>query len=694
MAVALPEGKQSFTTATGAPGVGYKLHTHVPGTSTPKATYTTSAASVANTNPVIADARGEMSVYWDGAYDVTLKDASDATIWGPERLETPEPAGIRADLANTSDATKGDALIGWGAITTIVDGELTRYSTLAAAVSGLGSTAADIVVRDSITVSDDLTVPSTAGVVVDNAAVVTVASGKVLTFSGPFKCQPRMAFDGAGVPILNGAPEYKAEWFGVTGDGDGIGGGTDNSAALAKALSAITQSGRNGILRLLPGRKYRCDEGLAGDVSVHTLIGQKTTIDYANLDAADFGLTLNADEDLVGGGSFYAAPNFIQGIIFKGLQGAGSTSPPAVTRNGLLIAGGTSTVVTGYEIRNSVFQNFTEAIQAKTDANAQAITWRKCNLLWNTRNLYLPLAVSGAAGSMFSYEDCFWNGGVTGLDIQNPQVHVIVKGGNLEGMTENYIYHLAGTLELHGLHLETGTDAAAYVIRQQSGQAGYASVLSTLSVHGCQITVKGTRTVPAFDFSKACSITFAGGSIDTENATHSGISIFKSDAAGEGSGSLTIVGTRLQKVSADVIGTFPGTGIYSGITVNDQWGRVAAVGATDYTGVNAGSPTVTPTSLTVTGSPQYSLTFTRFMDRVHFTLRITANGGTTASTAGTTYFEGLPYDPFENSAASCVTTTGVDQGSALVSTASAGRIFPPTWAADGLDRVITGSYKV
>ncbi|MBK9497018.1 MAG: hypothetical protein IPO08_21405, partial [Xanthomonadales bacterium] len=103
MAVALPEGKQSFTTATNAPAVGYKLYTYSPGTSTPKATYTTSGGGTPNANPVVMDGRGEAAIYWVGSYDVTLKDADDVTIWGPERLETPSVIvdELRADLAST-----------------------------------------------------------------------------------------------------------------------------------------------------------------------------------------------------------------------------------------------------------------------------------------------------------------------------------------------------------------------------------------------------------------------------------------------------------------------------------------------------------------------------------------------------------------------------------------------------------------
>lgn len=114
MAVQLPNGKNYFATATGAPLVGGRLYTYVPGTSTPKDTYTTSAASVANTNPVVMDARGEAAIYWDGSYDVVLRDAADALIWGPERLEDAADS-LRDDLADNSSASNGAALVGRGA---------------------------------------------------------------------------------------------------------------------------------------------------------------------------------------------------------------------------------------------------------------------------------------------------------------------------------------------------------------------------------------------------------------------------------------------------------------------------------------------------------------------------------------------------------------------------------------------------
>jgi hypothetical protein len=113
MAVVLPNGRQYFEATGGGPAVGYKLYAFVPGTSTPKNTYTTSLGNVPNAHPVVMDARGEAAIYWDGPYDVVLKSANDAVIWGPERLENPADI-FAALLADTTSAANGAAIIGRG----------------------------------------------------------------------------------------------------------------------------------------------------------------------------------------------------------------------------------------------------------------------------------------------------------------------------------------------------------------------------------------------------------------------------------------------------------------------------------------------------------------------------------------------------------------------------------------------------
>jgi hypothetical protein len=140
--VILPNGRNYFSTSLGAPLIGGRVYAFVPGTSTPKDTYTTSAASTPNTHPIVLDVRGEAAIYWTGDYDVVLKDSSDVLIWGPERLNQPETAGSTstalADLASTTDAAKGAAMVGFGPTIAYTSGvgSILRYA--------FGRTAAEI----------------------------------------------------------------------------------------------------------------------------------------------------------------------------------------------------------------------------------------------------------------------------------------------------------------------------------------------------------------------------------------------------------------------------------------------------------------------------------------------------------------------------------------------------------------------
>lgn len=121
MAALMPQGKQQFENSAGAPLVGGRLYTYDAGTNNPRLTYQDAAGTVPNTNPIILDARGEATVFWNGSYKVVLKDALDVTIWTVDNVATGEVSGaaaavdaaIRADLANAANAAKGGALVGF-----------------------------------------------------------------------------------------------------------------------------------------------------------------------------------------------------------------------------------------------------------------------------------------------------------------------------------------------------------------------------------------------------------------------------------------------------------------------------------------------------------------------------------------------------------------------------------------------------
>ena len=74
-----------FFTNTGAVLTGGKLYTYQAGTTTPQATYTTSAGNVARTNPIILDAAGRVpsgGEIWitSAAYKFVLTDLNDVLI--------------------------------------------------------------------------------------------------------------------------------------------------------------------------------------------------------------------------------------------------------------------------------------------------------------------------------------------------------------------------------------------------------------------------------------------------------------------------------------------------------------------------------------------------------------------------------------------------------------------------------------
>jgi hypothetical protein len=74
-----------FFTNTGAVLTGGKLYTYAAGTTTPQASYTTSAGNVARTNPIILDAAGRVpsgGEIWilPVGYKFILKDSTDVLI--------------------------------------------------------------------------------------------------------------------------------------------------------------------------------------------------------------------------------------------------------------------------------------------------------------------------------------------------------------------------------------------------------------------------------------------------------------------------------------------------------------------------------------------------------------------------------------------------------------------------------------
>jgi hypothetical protein len=77
---------QFFTTA-GVPMAGGLLYTYAAGTTTPLVTYTDSSGTIANTNPVILDSRGEASIWLSNVgYKFKLATAANVDIWTQDNI--------------------------------------------------------------------------------------------------------------------------------------------------------------------------------------------------------------------------------------------------------------------------------------------------------------------------------------------------------------------------------------------------------------------------------------------------------------------------------------------------------------------------------------------------------------------------------------------------------------------------------
>ena len=105
----------------GVPAAGFKLYTYDSGTTTPKTTYTDQAGTIPNTNPITLDAQG-MCELWLGTGEYTLALYTGLIGSGGALVNTWDDVSgattgadldaLRADLASTSDAAKGAALVG------------------------------------------------------------------------------------------------------------------------------------------------------------------------------------------------------------------------------------------------------------------------------------------------------------------------------------------------------------------------------------------------------------------------------------------------------------------------------------------------------------------------------------------------------------------------------------------------------
>src|SRR5215467_6782590 len=77
----LPAPEVQFIDENGAPYAGGSVEFYIPGTDTPKDTWSDNGGTALNTNPVVLDAAGRALIFGDGDYRAVLKDALGNLIY-------------------------------------------------------------------------------------------------------------------------------------------------------------------------------------------------------------------------------------------------------------------------------------------------------------------------------------------------------------------------------------------------------------------------------------------------------------------------------------------------------------------------------------------------------------------------------------------------------------------------------------
>jgi hypothetical protein len=231
MSYLLSDGRFKAFDNAGDPLVGGKLYTYASGTTTDKATYTSSGLATPNTNPITLDSRGEAQVWLGpGAHTFVLKTITEVTIWTVDGVQR-EADAITDFQATLATAAGGAPNIGYkrpegSAVATDVEERLQREvwiedflsaAQLADAMTGTPTLDSYTAVQAAIDAACPI-VPSSysAGRVMTNVKALKIGTRLNLTNSRVNGTRSR---DGLSI---SGNNQYGTRILGETGSGNAV----------------------------------------------------------------------------------------------------------------------------------------------------------------------------------------------------------------------------------------------------------------------------------------------------------------------------------------------------------------------------------------------------------------------------------------------------------------------------------------
>lgn len=261
-----------FFDNNGNPLSGGKVYSYLAGTTTSVATYTTETANVAHPNPIILDSAGKVpsgGEIWlregDASYyKFVLATSSNVVLNTYDYVPGTYSA---TDLSNTTDPTKGDALVGFrqsnssGNLTNAVgrtvhqklqefvsvkdfgatgDGTTNDTTAIQNAASATGQSGTLYFPTGTYRIASNLTINTNVNF---DGAQVTVDSAVTLTINGMVCAALEQIFDGSGsVVVSKKTPIIFPEWWGAAQDNlsadsePGITAAISNSASQSNTI--------------------------------------------------------------------------------------------------------------------------------------------------------------------------------------------------------------------------------------------------------------------------------------------------------------------------------------------------------------------------------------------------------------------------------------------------------------------------
>lgn len=131
MAVLLTPPYIEFADSNGNPLSGGKVYTYEAGTTTPKETYTTQAATVPNANPVVLDSSGRAVIFISGSYRIDVYDSSNNLIKSVDNITSYSVVSTAGQyLLDATTASAQRTVLGFSqAVVQIVDSGSTTQTS-------------------------------------------------------------------------------------------------------------------------------------------------------------------------------------------------------------------------------------------------------------------------------------------------------------------------------------------------------------------------------------------------------------------------------------------------------------------------------------------------------------------------------------------------------------------------------------